>query len=334
MPEGKPSDYDPLHPEIKNPNKMDVKPPSAKPPEGQHARKHQPRRDEQAEAPQPSKIHIGDKDGKKTPRTAPQQQRQQPQSQNKPAHGGHGGGNAPSAAEGGNPKTTVYVKNIPDYYNNLDALNKQLKKFGPIVNIKVDLKTKSAMIEFVKPKHARTALSSKAPLFGNKEILLSGDMEAMNEDTNKEAKFEGQLLEKLKFLIEIKKYTSEEGKKMIVQKITDIKQAQKTKEIPDNLKKLLEYPIFDANVDFSQVIENVPDQYIAEKNKLSNKLEVKSSFIYEIANLFNQKTYGKLENFKLNPKTKTLEFKFYNLENASKVTCYTLDRFTIIYSPD
>jgi len=166
------------------------------------------------------------------------------------------------------------VKNIPDYYNNLDALNKQLKKFGPIVNIKVDLKAKTAMIEFVKPKHARTALSSKAPLFGNKEILLSGDLEAMNEDTNQEAKFEGQLLEKLKFLIEIKKYTSEEGKKIIVQKITDIKQAQKTKEIPDNLKKLLEFPIFDANVDFSQVIENVPDQYIAEKNKLSNKLEV------------------------------------------------------------
>jgi len=209
--------------------------------------------------------------------------------------------------DAGNPKTTIYVKNIPDYYNNVDALNKQLKRFGPIVNIKVDLKAKTSMIEFVKPKHARTALSSKQPLFGNKEIIVTGDLDAINEDSNKEAKFEGQLLEKLKFLIEIKKYTSEEGKKAIVQKINEIKQAQKTKEVPDHLKKLLDYNIYDANVDFSQVIENVSDLYIAEKNKLSNKLEA----------------FGKLENFKLNPKTKTLEFKFYNLESANKVMCYS-----------
>ncbi len=241
---------------------MDTKPP-VKPPEGQHMRRPTHKREELTEVPPPTKVQLVEKEGKKTPKTQQQQQKQAPIQ--KPVV---------NMIETGNPKTTIYVRNIPDYYNNVDALNKQLKKFGPIVNIKVDLKAKTSMIEFVKPKHARTALSSKQPLFGNKEILLTGDLEAINEDTKKEAKFEGQLLEKLKFMIEVKKYCSEEGKKAIVQKINDIKQAQKAKEIPDHLQKLLDYPVFDATVDFSQVIENVPENYITEKNKLSNKLEV------------------------------------------------------------
>jgi len=34
--------------------------------------------------------------------------------------------------------------------------------------------------------------------------------------------------------------------------------------------------------------------------------------------MFNKK-FGKVENFKLNPKTKIAEFKFFNLESAKKV---------------
>lgn len=261
MPEGKPSDYDPLHPEMKT--KADAKPP-VKPPENTYGKRQMPvtRKEDASEGAAPTKVQVVSKEGRKTPRHQPYQANDNKQT-------------APQN-DGSNPKTTIYVKNIPEYYNNVDALNKMLKKFGPIVNIKVDLKAKTSMIEFVKPKHAKMALSSKQPLFGNKEILVTGDMDAMNEDSNKEAKFENQLLEKLKFLIELRKFVSEDSKKLIVQKINDIKQAQKTKEIPESLQPLLDYTVFDTNSDFSQIIENVSDQYLslAEKNKLSNKLEV------------------------------------------------------------
>ena len=255
MPEVKSSDYDPLHTEMKS--KSEVKPPT-KPPE----KRPPARREEHSEEPRPSKVQINtNKDGRRGPKTVPHQQ--QPKQIAVPT-------------EAGNPKTTIFVKNIPDYYNNVDALNKQLKRFGPIVNIKVDLKAKTTMIEFFKPKHARQALNNKQPLFGNKEILVTGDLEAINEDSNKEAKFDGQLLEKLKFLIEVKKFTSEASKKAIVDKITEIKQAQKTKEIPEHLQDFLDYNVFETNVDVGQVIENVPDQYLADKNKLSAQLEVYS----------------------------------------------------------
>ena len=279
MPEGKPSDYDPLHPEMKT--KTDVKPP-VKPPENTYGKRQMPvtRKEDASEGAQPTKVQVIAKEGRKAPRHQPANDNKQAAPQN----------------DGSNPKTTIYVKNIPDYYNNVDALNKQLKRFGPIVNIKVDLKAKTSMIEFVKPKHAKMALSSKQPLFGNKEIIVTGDLDAMNEDSNKEAKFESQLLEKLKFLIELRKFVAEDSKKVIVQKINDIKQAQKTKEIPESLQPLLDYNIFDTNADFSQIIENVPDTYLnlAEKNKLSNKLEVCFSIYRENFNILDVWKVGEL----------------------------------------
>ena len=108
--------------------------------------------------------------------------------------------------DGSKKDNTIYIKNIPDYYNNLDALNKQFKKFGPITNIKVDLKNKFTTIEFLKPKHAKAALSNKSPLFGNKDILVTADPNATLEDEAKSNKLETVLMDRLKFLIAIKKF--------------------------------------------------------------------------------------------------------------------------------
>jgi RNA recognition motif. (a.k.a. RRM, RBD, or RNP domain) len=172
------------------------------------------------------------------------------------------------------PKTTVYIKNIPEYYNNVETLNKQFKKFGPIVNIKVDMKAKMSTIEFVKPKHAKQALNNK-PLFGNKEILLTDDPNMTPEDEANEQKRETILQSKLKFLVEIKKFITEDRRNLIMDLITGIKQAQKTKEVPVNLTQFVDDPIFSLDVDFSQIIEEVPAN---DQATLKTKLEVSLIF--------------------------------------------------------
>jgi len=246
-----------LNPELKAPK--DVRPPPIKP-SGDHSTISRPpiggdqsnrkkyHKPEDAGDAGPNKVQVTEKDGKKTPK--------------------------PTTPTDTNPKTTIYVKNIPDYYNNVDALNKQFKRFGPIVNIKVDLKSKSSTIEFVKPKHAKNALSNKQPLFGNKEILVTGDPNMTLEDEANELKKEQKLLDKLKFLIEFRKFAKEPNKPLVLQKINEVKAAQKTKEIPESLMPLIEYENFDLNVDYSQAIDEVSEQFLEQKAQLQAKIEV------------------------------------------------------------
>ncbi len=73
----------------------DIRPPSSRPPGDTSGKKrpYKPPVDENTEFSQ-TKVQVSERDGKKTPKPV-------------------------TPVEGINAKSTIYVKNIPDYYNNV-----------------------------------------------------------------------------------------------------------------------------------------------------------------------------------------------------------------------
>jgi hypothetical protein len=220
--------------------------------------------------------------------------------------------------------TIVYVKNIQDHHNTVEGLTKYFKRFGSIINIKVEQPAKMATIEFKTPQNASNAIKSKKVLFGDKGILLTADPNASVptspkhgenakaqhhsdtkvdvQDTEK-LKLNEKLTEKLKFLIEIKRYLSnEESKKELLKLITEIKEAQKTGILTDKLNNLLSYENLDLNFEFAQALDSIPQNYWDNKASLRTYLE----------------SYGKLDYFKPNPKDKKAELKYASPDSAIK----------------
>lgn len=82
---------------------------------------------------------------------------------------------------------------------------------------------------------------NKAPLFGNKEILITADPNMTLEVEAKQNKQETVLMDRLKFLISIKKFLQEHHKGYLVDLINHIKQAQKAKEISEPVQALIDF---------------------------------------------------------------------------------------------
>jgi len=84
--------------------------------------------------------------------------------------------------------------------------------------------------------------------------------------------------------------------------IAEIKDAQKSGNLNQKMKDLLDFENFDLTLDHSQEIE-LPANFLENKAALRITLE----------------EYGKLEYFKPNPKEKKAELKFVNPDGAIKL---------------
>lgn len=70
-------------------------------------------------------------------------------------------------------RDTIYIKNIPNYYNSVETLSKFYKKFGSIENIQVEQSKMLASVKFMKALDAVKAVNSNKKLFGKEEIFVT-----------------------------------------------------------------------------------------------------------------------------------------------------------------
>lgn len=70
-------------------------------------------------------------------------------------------------------RDTIYIKNIPNYYNSVETLSKFYKKFGSIENIQVEQGKMLASVRFMKALDAVKAVNSNKKLFGKEEIFVT-----------------------------------------------------------------------------------------------------------------------------------------------------------------
>ena len=70
-------------------------------------------------------------------------------------------------------RDTIYIKNIPNYYNTVETLSKYYKKFGSIETINVEQSKLLASIKFMKPLDAVKAFNSNTKLFGKDDIFVT-----------------------------------------------------------------------------------------------------------------------------------------------------------------
>lgn len=70
-------------------------------------------------------------------------------------------------------KDTVFIKNIPNYYNTVETLSKFYKKFGSIETINVEQSKLLASVKFMKALDAVKAVNSNKKLFGRDEIFVT-----------------------------------------------------------------------------------------------------------------------------------------------------------------
>ena len=111
-------------------------------------------------------------------------------------------GRSPRKSEKKIIRDTVYIKNIPNYYNSVESLSKFYKKFGSIENIQVEQSKLQASVKFMKPLDAVKAVNSNKKLFGKEDIFVSlipDEEPPKKNDKNQERtdKTEKNLLEKL-----------------------------------------------------------------------------------------------------------------------------------------
>ena len=184
-------------------------------------------------------------------------------------------------------KNVIYVKNIPSYYNTVSDLSKFFKRFGSIVNIKVDHPKKMAQVEFQKEAEATKALANRKPLFDNKAIFLTRNPDATEPDqptngTNAPAdsgaaaalKLNESLTDKLKFLISLKNFVVDKDKKNeLMNRMNDIKAAQKSNKVTEPLQKLLDAENINLKIDHTILITDIPKE-VLETKQLNPKLDV------------------------------------------------------------
>lgn len=84
-------------------------------------------------------------------------------------------------------RDTVFIKNIPNYYNSVETLSKFYKKFGSIENIQVEQSKMSASVKFMKALDAVKAVNSNKKLFGKDDIFVTlfPDEEPPKKNNNK-----------------------------------------------------------------------------------------------------------------------------------------------------
>ena len=197
--------------------------------------------------------------------------------------------------------TIVYVKNIQDQHNTVEALTNYFKRFGSIINIKVDQSHKLAMVEFKNSQMANNAIKSKKILFGDKKIVITLDMNApiphsprkeesisqyipseskhelQNQDT---IQIKDELTKKLKFLIEIKKFIfHDENKKELLKLINEVKDSLKKSVLNEKTKRLIKYENMDLNINHSQFMDSGSQTTLENLPALRATLEVYITFL-------------------------------------------------------
>lgn len=328
-----PTEYDPLGGGQKKAPPEIVKPPTVKP-----TIEPKPNTPTNKTREPPKKPEITPVEEDKVQHHQPSKS---PHNSNKTRHqrphgaGGHQHTSENSLAEA---KNIIYVKNIPSYYNTVDALSKFFKRFGSIVNVKVDYSRKMASVEFQKETEAVKALNNRKPLFGDKNIFITKDPDATGPEAPANGKngagddtaaatlkLNESLTEKLKFLISLKNFVIDKDKKAeLMNRMNEIKAAQKSNKVSDNLHKLLETENYNLKFDYTLIVSDISKE-ILESKTLNAKLEVTK--IIEIVtkmrshpSLFQK--YGKIEKLKINPKDLTAELKYFAPESARRVSVF------------
>lgn len=82
-------------------------------------------------------------------------------------------GKSPKKSEKKPIRDTVYIKNIPNYYNSVETLSKFYKQFGSIENIQSEQSKSLATVKFMKPLDAVKAVNSNKKLFGKEDIFVT-----------------------------------------------------------------------------------------------------------------------------------------------------------------
>ena len=82
-------------------------------------------------------------------------------------------GKSPKKSEKKIVRDTVYIKNIPNYYNSVETLSKFYKQFGSIENIQSEQSKLLATVKFMKPLDAVKAVNSNKKLFGKEDIFVT-----------------------------------------------------------------------------------------------------------------------------------------------------------------
>jgi len=67
---------------------------------------------------------------------------------------------------------SLMIENIPDDKCNLDSINQFFKRFGTVVNIKVQPNQKNAIIQFSRTAEATAAIRSPDPIFENRFVKI------------------------------------------------------------------------------------------------------------------------------------------------------------------
>ena len=222
----------------------------------------------------------------------------------------------------------------------MEALTNYFKRFGSIINIKVDQSSKLAIVEFQNSHMANNAVNSKKVLFGDKKILITLDPNATipqspkkeesisqliatdskNRVQNQEIKIKDDLTTKLKFLIEIKRFMcNDENKKEILKLINEVKESLKKGVLNENMTKLLQANVIDLNINHSQFMNTFAQTTLENIPVLRTTLEVFLKHSSISLNKSKLKEYGKLEYLKPNPKDKKIELKYISPESALKV---------------
>jgi len=180
---------------------------------------------------------------------------------------------------------TIYIKNIPNYYNSVETLSKFYKKFGSIENIQVEQNKMLASIKFMKPLDAVKAVNSNKKLFGKEDIFVTlyPDKEPtkkpissnLTQNMNFENKNNGNKEPQEKKELEKKKYVNSllEGKFSKFQEIKNKKEKEGFKEmIKKKLANKLKFLLYLKNRIENKDLKN---DLINEINKIKNyKIEI------------------------------------------------------------
>lgn len=158
-------------------------------------------------------------------------------------------GKSPKKSEKKLVRDTVYIKNIPNYYNSVETLSKFYKQFGSIENIQSEQSKLLATVKFMKPLDAVKAVNSNKKLFGKEDIFVTLNPEeeppkkTNNPQNNQPNNQNGQNSENKKNLEnkELQKKTKPENSLLAgkFSKFQEIKNKKEKEGMKDMIKKKL-----------------------------------------------------------------------------------------------
>lgn len=153
-------------------------------------------------------------------------------------------GKSPKKSDKKPIRDTLYIKNIPNYYNSVETLSKFYKKFGSIENIQVEQSKNLAIVKFMKAIDAVKAVNCNKKLFGKEEIFvtLNPDEEPPKKSLNPNAKENNAVNQGMHPSKEIVKKPAKPENSLLAPKFSKFQELKSKKEkeaLKDMIKKKL-----------------------------------------------------------------------------------------------